>query len=277
MMSLFLQRRPGWACARVDDSEAMRKRIAAAERGAPRSENDRRIAALKNRHAGRIGWLLGNGPSVRVEDLERLAGEVCFGCNRLYLAYDTMDFRPTYLCSSDRQMIADFGQEMVDRHPGTVCFVSEEPPKVRGANHVWFRYHSRTPLEFSPNAFDFVMPGGGTLITAMQIGFHMGITRFYLYGVDHNFSFQVNEKEEDQFKRATGDDNHFIKNYRSGKAWCPPVLWQIEASFLACHVFLRQYGGWVKNATRGGKLDILERIEFDEAAPPRQRPPGGAA
>ncbi|MEA5533512.1 hypothetical protein [Crocosphaera sp. XPORK-15E] len=39
----------------------------------------------------------------------------------------------------------------------------------------------------------------------------------------------------------------------------------IEKSFQACDLFLRSQGGWLKNATRGGKLEVLERIDFDLA------------
>ncbi len=64
--------------------------------------------------------------------------------------------------------------------------------------------------------------------------------------------------------RARGDDNHFIPNYRSGKAWCPPATAMIEEMFSFSDKYLRQRGGWIKNATRGGQLEVLERTSFDE-------------
>lgn len=257
---------PAWTSYKRDTSPRMRQRIAAAESARPWSDNDGKIASIKGIHEGRTGWLCGNGPSVRIEDLERLQNEVTFGCNRIYLAYDKMRFRPTYLCSTDEQMIRDFGPEMVERHPGMVLLVANENPKLRG-EYVWFQMGSRTPLEFSTNVYDFVMPGGGTLIAAVQIGFHMGITRFYTYGMDHNFTFAIDEKEKDHYKKASGDGNHFISGYRSGKRWAPPVLWQVEGALLSCHVFLQQYGGWIRNATRGGKLEVLSRVDFDLVSP----------
>jgi glycosyltransferase involved in cell wall biosynthesis len=246
-----------------------RLRVGLANHGLGLGANERRIGALWNRHKGETAWLIGNGPSVRTEDLERLAGCVTFACNRFYLAYEGMRFRPTYLGSNDRQMIRDFGREMIEKHPGTVFFISEDAPDVKG-NHVWVRLRSRTPLEFSEELYEYVMPGGGTLVGAMQIGYHMGITRFYLYGVDHNFTYQINEQAKDEFERAVGDGNHFIPNYRSGRVWCPPVTWQIEGALLSCHLFLQSKGGWVKNATRGGKLEVLERVDFDEIMPPER-------
>ena len=254
-----------WLSIPPDNTPGMRRRIELAEQGQGLTENDRRIAALKDKHKGEIAFLIGNGPSVRIEDLEKLQNHVTFGCNRLYLAYGGMKFRPTYLGSVDRQMMEDFGAEMVEKHPGIVFFVSEQRPGIPG-DFAWFRMKSRTPIEFSENVYDFVMPGGGTLIAAIQIGYHMGITKFVLYGVDHHFNYQKDEAAGDVWHSASGDGNHFIKNYRSGKSWAAPRLSQVEGAFLACHVFLQSRGGWIKNATRGGELDVLDRIEFDQIA-----------
>lgn len=254
---------PSWANYPRDASGQMLQRIQCAELGAALTENDGKIAALKNIHEGKIGWLLGNGPSVRTEDLDRLEERPSFGCNRLYLAYDKMKFRPTYLCSTDEQMIRDFGHEMQAQHPGKVLFTANDPPEMNG-NAVWFQMGSRTPLIFSNNVYDYVMPGGGTLITALQIGFHMGITRFIIYGMDHSFTFEKDDSAN-HFESATGDKNHFIKDYRDGKPWAPPVPWQVEGALLSAHVFLQQHGGWIKNATHGGKLEVLQRVGFDEA------------
>lgn len=255
-----------WLSIPPDDTPEMRRRIELANRREGLTANDRRIASLKDKHKGEIAFLIGNGPSVRIDDLEKLQNHVTFGCNRLYLAYDRMKFRPTYLCSSDPQMIGDFGAEMTAKHPGTVLFVARERPGVDG-DFAWFEMKSTTPIEFSENVYDFVMPGGGTLIAAIQLGYHMGITRFVLYGVDHQFLYKKNENAQSVWDSAKGDGNHFISGYRSGKPWAPPLAFQVEGAFLNCHVFLQSKGGWIKNATRGGKLEILDRIDFDKICP----------
>jgi len=226
--------------------------------------NLRRIKSLSNVHKGKIGWLVGNGPSVKTDELNLLHDFVTFGCNRLYLVYDQMKFRPSYLCSTDKQVIQDFGQEMVSASHGNVFFVAENDPKLNG-EYIWFKMKSSTPLKFSTNVADHVMPGAGTLITAIQIGYHMGITKYYIYGMDHNFKYNEDKAQSDPYRKGTGDGNHFIPNYRSGKAWGPPVYKQVEGALLSCLVFLQSRGGWIKNATNGGNLEILDRINFFDA------------
>lgn len=220
---------------------------------------------LANRHAGQIGWVIGNGKSVQLHRLEMLKETISFGANRIYLAYPNLNWRPTYLCSADEQMIRDFGCEMARNHPGQVFFVSKDKLEVPGKNWTWLRSVGSTPLRFSEDVSKFVTPGGGTLIAAMQIGFSMGIKRFVLYGVDHSFEYQTNQQAKSRLEEAIGEDNHFISDYRTGRPWQPPVSWQAESSFLMSHVFLEARGGWVKNATSGGKLETLPRIDFDEA------------
>ena len=239
-----------------------------AHRGAGITRNDRRILALKNRHRGQLCVLVGNGPSVRIEDIEKLKDCVTFCCNRFYLAYEQhpeMTFRPTYTISADQTMMDDFGEEMEAKCESTLFLVSNETIRLPG-DYVTFRWddRSREPFRFSECVHHHVWMGGGSLFPAIQIAFHMGIRHFYLYGVDHSFTFEIDGDAEDAFRSAKGDDNHFLKNYRSGKDWSPPQTRHIEESFQSCDLFMRFHDGWIKNATRGGKLEVLERVCFDD-------------
>lgn len=63
--------------------------------------NDERLAALKDRHYGKRAVIIGNGPSLKMEDLGRLKNEITFASNRIYLAFDQTDWRPTYYSICD--------------------------------------------------------------------------------------------------------------------------------------------------------------------------------
>ena len=233
-------------------------------RGLPLTRDHWRLKWQRGSLAGRVGFLIGNGPSVRPADLDRLCQRATFCCNRFYLAYDKMKFRPTHLVSADRQMIEDFGAEMIVKGEAKVWFADEIPSKVKG-DYTWVRSIWHRPYEFSRDVGLWADPGGATLITALQIGYHLGIRHFYLYGVDHSFKFKPVEDPAQGHRTAQGDGNHFIANYRSGKLWAPPLTDLIEEAFSTCDRELRREGGWVKNATRGGALEVLERISFEEA------------
>lgn len=229
-----------------------------------RSEDYARLVSLRKQMRGEVAYLIGNGPSVRVEDLDQLVGRPSFCCNRFYLAYDQMQFRPTFTLSGDRQVVEDFGELIVANAGGDVIFTTEAKPDLQ--NCCWVPSVSNgSRLMLQQDGLARITPGGGTLLAAIQIGYFFGLRKFVLYGVDHNFKFDENEAAEDEFRSASGDENHFIKNYRSGKSWCPPAMQLIEDSFRFADKSLRKQGGFLVNATRGGKLEVLERIEFEAA------------
>lgn len=222
-----------------------------------------KLKKLENIHMGKIGVLVGNGPSVQLEELEKISNTqniICFGANRFYLCYDQTFFRPHYVLSSDQQMIDDFGNEIVDNNPRSqVFFSSLYKPQHINNDFTWLKLIHGRPFRFSKNIKKSLMTGGGTLISAIQLGYHMGIRNFYLYGIDHNFNYETNNDKQND---AKGDGNHFIKNYRSGKSWQSPKIELVEEAFKKSDAILRKEGGFLKNATNGGKLEVLERINF---------------
>lgn len=229
---------------------------------APLTDDHDRLLRMENKFRGRTAFLLGNGPSVRPEDLDGIAEFPSFACNRFHLAYGKTRLRPTFTLSADRQMIDDFGPEIVAQSSGMVFLANPNRPSFRGS-YVWLRLRE-VPSPFTPDVLEYVFPHGGSLIVALQLGYFLGIRKFVLYGVDHNMSFQK-QATTDAFRSAAGEGNHFIKDYRSGKAWCPPWVDGIERAFRLWHERLEAEGGFLLNATRGGKLEVVPRIALEEA------------
>jgi len=230
-----------------------------AEHNLPVTIRDVYLHRMKDLHKNKIGFLIGNGKSVRLQDLEDIDSGVTFCCNRFHLIYDQTVFRPDYTVVSDPQVLNDFGQEIVDNCESEVFLASESIPKVHGSyRHIKLRY--QRPVKCDRSLYEFAAPGGGVLLVALQIGMHMGISRFICYGVDHDFKYS----EDAHSNMVTGGDNHFIPNYRSGKAWHPPDTGYIEETMLAYDRYLRARGGWLMNGSRGGKLSVLERCSIDE-------------
>lgn len=229
------------------------------------SEDQHRLLELKDKHAGETIFLLGNGPSVQPHDIDRLAGRTVFCCNKFYKAYDLTALRPPYVVSADRQMIEDFGAEITRRSNGRVFFAMEERPVVTG-DFIWIPAHNHgVPLLDESLLYKEASICSASLIIALQIAWWMGGRHFVLYGVDHSFHYEPLQDSRDRLRNVMGEGNHFIENYRDGRPWCAPRTDIIEAGWEAADRMLRKQGGWIKNATRGGNLNILERIDFDAA------------
>lgn len=224
-----------------------------------------KLNKIHNQHKGKVGILIGNGPSVKLKDLEQIANHkeiISFTANKFYLCYSDTTFRPHYVISSDQQIIDDFGNSITHNNINSHVFLASlfKPKHIKN-DFIWIKLIHGRPFRFSKDVKKSLMSGGGTLIAALQLGYHMGIRKFYLYGVDHSFNYQ---QDEDQVNNVKGEGNHFIDNYRSGKSWQEPRIDLVEYSFKECDKILRLENGFLKNATHGGKLEVLERIEFNE-------------
>lgn len=82
-----------------------------------RTKYGKLLALYKGKFTGKRCFLIGNGPSLRAEDLTRLheAGEITFAFNRIYNIFDQTPWRPSfydailggYWCSIDVRNCAD--------------------------------------------------------------------------------------------------------------------------------------------------------------------------
>jgi hypothetical protein len=160
-------------------------------------------------------------------------------------------------------MIEDFGQAIVDESGGSIFLANDQCPKVVG-DFIWVRQLGVFPPLFSRDPSKWVSPGGSSLYVAMQIAHFMGIRHFYIYGADFKFVYE-NHKHADKFRVAVGDSNHFIPNYRDNKAWCPPSFPNICPAFLNARLMMESDNGWIRNATRGGLLEMFDREDFEIA------------
>ena len=67
----------------------------------------RKLRKFKDIHRGESCFIVGNGPSLRAEDLEILHKKniPCFAFNRIYLMFDKTNWRPTYYVSQDEKTL----------------------------------------------------------------------------------------------------------------------------------------------------------------------------
>lgn len=228
------------------------------------------LAKFKNIHKGRRAFIIGNGPSLTMEDLHTLHEnhEICFAANNIHKIYDQTTWRPDYLCMSDDIVVSGCKDKFESLLENSVLFVSDHVARKYSDNPDLNLVHMITSGEYVPNMPEFsddITMGtytGATVIygLALQIAAYMGFDEMYLLGVDNNYLGNETDKR-----------NHFIKNYFSSDETekfnlYKGVIWQkdsINLAYQKAEVYSRANGFRIYNATRGGMVEVFERVKFD--------------
>jgi hypothetical protein len=234
----------------------------------PFSKNGKTIKTLKNIHLGKRCFIIGNGPSLTKEDLNKLKNEITFAFNRIYYIFDKTDWRPTYYCSEDDKTIFNSKEEInklkIDNKFFPVNFPWDYKIHFKNAKYYIFKFGDRNrEPEFSEDIVKGIYWGNTVAYTAIQIAIYMGIKEIYLLGVDHNFSKMVNDKGEIVIDETAKD--YFSENYNSDKndLYIPNIETSTRA-FTAAKNYADTRNIKIYNATRGGKLEVFERVDFEK-------------
>lgn len=226
---------------------------------------------LKNLYKGQTGFVIGNGPSLKISDLDRLTGKVTIGSNRLYLAYDLTAFRPTILTCID-QIVAENSIEEFQGLPGKKYFASTlhdimEPMPESIYWQAESGYIEGTlKRRFSPDAKNCLYAGHSITYNNLQIAYHLGLKTVYLIGMDFHFNLPESRVSHEYTKatQCEGEVNHFLPNYRKkGELYSLPDFKRQIGALEGAKYFFEKNGRKIYNATRGGKLEVFERVNFD--------------
>jgi hypothetical protein len=244
----------------------------------PTRADDLGILRLKNRHRGRRFFIIGTGPSLRMSDLDLLAerGEICLASNNIFLAFDSTRWRPTYYAVEDKDLAIksrDQINELV--HCPTLIPKYLLPILGRARNRTCFRLLWRVPPPnrppFSRNALRGINAGRTITYTLLQFAAWMGASTAYLLGVDFSYDLgNVTPSSEytslnNYVYETRTRRNHFVANYfQDGQKIIAPdmesALLSYQSALANCHNAGRMK---IINATRGGKLEVFERADFD--------------
>lgn len=232
------------------------------------------LSLLRNRHAGRRAFVIGNGPSLKIEDLDRLKGEVTFASNKIYLAYNQTSWRPTYYSVEDHLVMRN-NREQIAALTGSI--------KIFPSNLRDFGYHQADtlfipllpPKSFAEPLSDLDFPefsldlshgscwGSTITYTMIQLAVYMGASEIVLIGLDH--SYHLPSVRVGSAYVAENEINHFHPDYRAkGEIWHQPNLDVLEASYRKARTVCERMGIRIVNASRQTQLDIFERADLDE-------------
>lgn len=210
------------------------------------------LAQFQNIHMNEICFLIGNGPSLKKSDLEKLAkNHICtFGCNRIFEIYSDTEWRPNYYVAADGMIPNEYMNEIKNQHILTFMkhFIGL---KNSGIIHT-YRYQEHDYDEvlprFSEDITKCVYRSATILYDMIQIAAYMGFKEIYLLGVDCNY---IPGSVNNYFNKSAEPDTitHRTDNMI--------LAYQSAQKYAAAHDIK------IYNATRGGMLEVFERVDFD--------------
>lgn len=223
------------------------------------------LIKLKSTKTGKRCFIIGNGPSLRVTDLETIEGEDSFGSNRIYKIFDKTSWRPTYYSVIDWRGLSD--EEINTLDAGTL-FLGDyyfRKHKVDRQKYYVFYGHrlldtKLTTFRFSDDISKQIYLGATVTYVNLQIAMYMGYKEIYLLGMDHNYAYVRNEKGN-VVRNEQISQSHFFQDEDPSKNYGD--MEGMTNAYITAKQYADAHGIKIYNATRGGNLEVFERVDFD--------------
>ena len=229
-----------------------------------RRESITRLAALKDKFRDERCFVIGNGPSLQETDVSVLKGEITFGMNRIYLAFEDWGFKTSFLVSVNdlvvEQCVDDF---MALDMPRFFSWRSRKffPKNMLSGDLPTFIHTTYTGPKFSQDVTGRVWEGATVTNVCLQLAFHMGFKQAILIGVDH--SFAAKGKPNTTVVSNGDDQSHFDPSYfGKGFRWQLPDLDTSEQGYWMARQAYETAGRSVVDATIGGHLQVFPKVAY---------------
>ncbi len=233
------------------------------------------INNLKDKFDGKRCFIIGNGPSLNKCDLSLLKDEYTFAVNSIFYKTEEMGFKPTFYMVEDVHVLNDNLEKINAYDSEYKFFPSMYKKKLLKTDNTYFftadlgfyreNHYSFEIPRFSRDFSQVAFCGQSVTYLNMQLAFYLGFSEVYLIGMD--FSYVIRKSDE---KRGTTlitydeDVNHFHSDYfGKGKKWHDPKIHNVVKNYAFAKVVYEDHNRKIYNATKGGKLEIFERVDYD--------------
>ena len=225
--------------------------------------NDNRFIELKNFkdiHKEKRCFIIATGPSLTVEDINKLENEITFSMNSICLNNDLEHWKPTYYGIQDFNVYEKVEQKLKELK-GYKVFISHRIAKRYDINPNWIkyplntdyhsydlRYKNKYHVKFSDNSYKVVYDGYTITYSLIQLAIYMGFTEIYLLGADNNY--------------VSNKDNHFVEHGVVDLTFASAGE-RMNVAYEEVKKFTTKNKINIYNATRGGKLEVFPRVDLD--------------
>lgn len=230
---------------------------------------EKALEKYKDIHKGDRCFIVATGPSLKLEDVERLKGEYTFGVNSIVNLFPKTNWRPTYYCLGDPDVYEGVKKQLKLEAPSHSFFARGFVPAELPFGE-WYRPRmlefklrklpaaKHAPYAWSNDISKEIASGETIVYSAMQIAAYMGFEKIYLLGTDCNYTNP---------DAAHGE----LLSYKYDKLRPLNLGDQMMANYRYAKMQLEKRNIKVYNATRGGMLEVFPRVNLNEVLSEEKR------
>lgn len=219
-----------------------------------------KICQFKNIHKDKRCFIIALGPSLKIRDLDRLHDnqEICISMNTIWKAFEQTKWRPMYYVADDYRVMRE-QKHVLNYMKNGYCFIGDTNPEfckdINKTENVLIHHVNQEISEDRPGKFSDDYSRNSYLSSTVtssciQLAVYMGIKEIYLLGVDFSYSGSGSKIEK---------YGHFYSEDKTSTLYVRSVY----MGYLGAKNYADEHGIKIYNATRGGKLEVFERVDFD--------------
>ena len=231
------------------------------------------ISSYKNKYYGDSCFVIGNGPSLLPGDLTTLASIhiVTFAANRIYNIYRQTAWRPDFISISDdglsmdkqhiRNLNFSYAQVCFARDQFTWRLRSLKSPKCLLKTD--YRRSLLKAPEFAPDPDKLIYDIATVTYYNLQLAAYMGFKNIYLLGCDSSYS--LDQKADGTIVKNEGSADYFQGGASPASSPVLAATYEMDIAYRCAREYANAHGFCIFNATRGGKLELFQRVAFEKA------------
>jgi hypothetical protein len=253
----------------------------------PFTKQGRKLSEFEGAFENQRAVIIGTGPSLRVEDLEKLEGWKTFACNKIYLAFDKTEWRPDFysICDvtvaehcSDYNFDNDFSNTTLINAIITEGLIQTHLPILHYLYSMKYSIEDWKPGQqvTQPESFSKGIFKGGysVMIEQLQIAYLMGFSDVAVIGADLSYfgGSPIGKRSASgnliRYEGKTAGQNYFHKDYyRPGEVTTTPQVEKMRIAWEYCRLLYESSGRTLVNASRQSALEHVTRVAFDDLFP----------
>lgn len=246
---------------------------------------------FRNRHSGQRVFILASGPSIRTQDLKFLKEETCIAVSHFHLHEDIKVINPKYhllapqhepfTFEDSSKYFVDFKNAYaktdteiflgVNKYPYNYFELLKAHPELSVKNLHYIDYSSNIQIDeenchiesnWDISKRPFVMRT--VIYGAIQLALYMGFSEIYLVGCDHDYLNDITRTTNHHFyqeEKGISDQEH-LEAFSKEDWFLEYFMRWKHYRLMKEHLALKNVR--ILNATKGGLLDVFERVELDD-------------